>query len=53
MKVTLKFDRETKNTFVFKDETLGSLIPTLYVGKSGFDNEKAPASIEVTIKSSK
>lgn len=49
MKTTLKFDRETKNTHVFKNEAEDAPIPSLYIKKSAF-KDGPPESITVEIK---
>ncbi len=50
MKVTMKFDRETKGTNVYKDDAENAVIPTLYIKKSAFGDKKPPKSITVDIK---
>lgn len=49
MKTTLRFDRETKNTNVFKNDEEGALIPSLYINKSAFGKKDAPKTITVEI----
>jgi hypothetical protein len=46
---TLTKSRDTKGTFVFKDESDNAPIPSLYIKKSAFDGE-APEKITVTIE---
>lgn len=46
---TLKRDRDTKGTFVFKNTDQGAPIPSLYIKKTAFDGD-APDAIEVTFK---
>lgn len=50
MKTTLKFDRETKGTNVFKDDAENAVIPTLYIKKSAFGDKEVPKTITVEIK---
>lgn len=50
MKTTLKFDRETKGTNVFKNDEDNAAIPSLYVKKSAFGTKKVPETITVEIK---
>lgn len=50
MKITMKFDRETKGTNVFKDDSEDAIIPTLYIKKKAFDGKDPPKSITVEIK---
>lgn len=49
MKTTLKLDRETKGTFVYKDESDGAPIPSVYIKKSAITGD-APQSITIEIK---
>jgi hypothetical protein len=48
--VKLKFERATKNTYVFRAETEGSVIDTLYIRKTAFESQ--PEEIKVTVESS-
>ena len=50
MKTTLKFERETKNTNVFKNEDEGAPIPSLHIAKSAFEGKDPPKSITIEIK---
>jgi len=50
MKTTLKLERETKGTFVFKNDEDDAPIPSLYVKKSAFKKGDAPKTITVEIK---
>lgn len=49
MKTSLKLDRETKGTFVYKDDTPNAPIPSVYIKKSAFSGD-APESITIEIK---
>lgn len=49
IKVTLKFDKSTKGTHVFKDDAENAIIPALYIRKHGFPNGN-PESITVTVE---
>ncbi len=49
MKVTLKFERDTKNKNVYQDAADGAPIPSLYIDKSAFGDKDPPKSITVTI----
>ena len=48
-KTTLKQERDTKNTFVFKNPDDGAPIPSLYIAKTAFAGD-APKSITVTVE---
>lgn len=48
MKTTLKLERETKNTNVYKNTDDDAPIPSLYISKTAFKKE-APKSITVEI----
>lgn len=50
MKTTLKFERDTKNTNVYKNDDDGAPIPSLYIAKSAFGKGEPPKSITVEIK---
>jgi hypothetical protein len=45
---TLKQGRDTKNTFVYKNETDDAPIPSLYIKKTAFKGD-APETITVTV----
>lgn len=47
-KTKLTKARDTKNTYVFKNESDDAPIPSLYIAKSAFDGD-APESITVTV----
>lgn len=49
--VTLTFERETKNTFRFRNEDEGSPIGLLYIRRDAFDSEDAPDTVKVSVKS--
>lgn len=49
MKTKLKLERETKGTFVFKDDAADAPIPSLYLKKSAVEGE-APKEITLEIK---
>jgi len=48
-KTTLKLDRDTKGTFVFKNDAEDAPIPSLYIKKHAFPGD-APKSITVEFK---
>lgn len=50
MKTTLKLDRETKGTQVYKNDDEGAPIPSVYIKKSAFKTDEAPKSITIEIK---
>ncbi len=50
LEVTLKLDRSTKNTHVFKAQAEGGPLETLYVEKSAFGGQPAPVFIKVSIE---
>lgn len=52
MKTTMKLERETKGTFVFKNDEDNAPIPSLYIKKSAF-SDGAPKSIIVEVKEAK
>lgn len=49
-KTTLKLDRDTKGTFVFKNDEPDAPIPSLYIKKGAFKDNEAPKSITVEFK---
>lgn len=49
VKTKLKQARDTKGTFVFKNDDADAPIPSLYIKKAVFP-DGAPAEIEITIK---
>ncbi len=49
MKTTLKHDRETKGTHVYKNDADDAPIPSLYIKKSAFKGEPPP-SLTIDIK---
>ena len=49
MKTKLALERETKGTFVFKNDEDNAPIPSLYVKKSAFKGD-TPKNITVEIK---
>ncbi len=51
--IKMEFRKETKNTFVFNEvlEENELIVPTLYIKKDAFFDEKRPESIRVTIES--
>lgn len=48
-KTKLSQVRDTKNTFVFKNDADDAPIPSLYIAKSAFDGE-APKSLTITVE---
>ena len=50
MKTTMKRERDTKNTFVFKNDDENAPIPSLYIKKSAIKGGEAPESITLEIK---
>lgn len=48
MKTTLKFDRETKGTNVYKNDSDDAPIPSLYVKKTAFKKDP-PKTLTVEI----
>ena len=50
MKTELTFDRDTKNTNVYKNADDNAPIPSLYIAKSAFAKGDAPKKITVEIK---
>lgn len=50
IKTKLTKDRDTKGTFVFKNNEQGAPIPSLYIKKDAFGKDGAPDEIEITIK---
>lgn len=50
MKTTLKFNRDTKNTNVYKNEDDDAPIPSLYIDKAAFKGKDPPKTITVEIK---
>lgn len=50
MKTSLKFERETKNTNVYKNDQEGAPIPSLYIAKSAFGDKEPPSLITIEIK---
>lgn len=49
MKIKMTKDRDTKGTFVYKNNDEGAAIPSLYIKKSAFSGD-APDEITVEIK---
>lgn len=49
MKTTLKLERDTKRTNVYKNDEDDAPIPSLYIAKSAFKGD-APKTITVEIK---
>ena len=47
--IELTKDRDTKGTYVYKNNDQGAAVPSLYIKKSAFEGE-APASIKLTIE---
>jgi hypothetical protein len=45
----MKFDKATKNTYVFAATKDDAIVPTIYIKKSAFD--KQPPEIKLTIES--
>ena len=52
IKVTLTKARDTKGTFVYKDDSDNTPVPSIYIRKSAFKSE-APERITLTIEESK
>lgn len=48
-KTTLELSKETKNTYVFKNETPNAPLPSLYIKKGTFLNG-VPKTIEVSVR---
>lgn len=51
IKVTLTKSRDTKGTFVYKDDSDNTPVPSLYIRKSAFKGD-APEQITLTIEES-
>lgn len=49
MKTTLKFEKDTKNTNVYKNDDDGAPIPSLYIRKEAFKGDP-PKTITLEIK---
>lgn len=49
MKVKMTLGRDTKGTFVYKDESDDAPIPSLYIKKSAVKKGDAPKAITVEI----
>lgn len=49
MKTTLKFERDTKGTNVYKNDADDAPIPSLYVKKTAFKKGDPPKEINVEI----
>ncbi len=49
VEMTLKFEKTTKNTYVFNATKETDPIPTLYIRKSAF--EKQPEKVRLTLES--
>ncbi len=47
-KTTLKKSRDTKGTYVFKNDDADAPIPSLYIKKSAFEGE-APDTVTITV----
>ena len=52
IKVNMKMSRDTKGTFVYKDDTDNTPVPSIYIRKSAFKGE-APKQITLTIEEKK
>lgn len=52
IKVNLTKARDTKGTFVYKDDSDNTPVPSIYIRKSAFKGE-APERITLTIEESK
>lgn len=51
MKTTMTWERETKGTHVYKNDSDDAPIPSLYVKKAAFGDKKtAPKSLTIDIK---
>ena len=51
MKTTLKWDRETKGTHVYKNDADDAPIPSLYIKKTAFKKDgEAPKTLTIDIK---
>jgi hypothetical protein len=49
MKIKMKLGRDTKGTFVYKNEDEDAAIPSLYIKKSAIKKGDAPKEITVEI----
>lgn len=50
IRVKMNLMKETKGTFVFNAKDEKAAIPTLYIKKSAFPEQKAPENIVVTLE---
>lgn len=50
IKVKLSKARDTKGTFVYKNDETGAAVPSLYIKKDAFGKDEAPDEIEIIIK---
>lgn len=50
MKTTMNLDRDTKGTFVYKNDKDDAPIPSLYIKKAAVKDGKAPKTITLEIK---
>lgn len=46
----MKLERDTKGTFVYKNEDASAPIPSVYIKKAAFKDGKAPEEITIEIK---
>lgn len=49
MKTTMNFERETKNTNVYKNDKDDAPIPSLYISKKAFKKGEPPKTLTVEI----
>lgn len=49
MKIKMKLGRDTKGTFVYKNDDEDAAIPSLYIKKSAIKKGDAPETINVEI----
>lgn len=50
MKTTMKLERETKGTQVYKNDDDNAPIPSVYIKKAAFGKKDPPKSITIEIK---
>ena len=49
IKMRMKYQRETKGTYIYANDKDDAPIPTLYIKKSAFAEDEPPASIRIVI----
>ncbi len=50
VKIKLKYERDTKNTNVFKNDEDGAAIPSLYIAKSACGDKTFSKGDEITVE---